>query len=230
MTNLLTYFKSAPPFDVWHSHPNLTSQILITAGMHGDELSSIEAAKSLISTYNGTIPITVIPILNLTGYLSFTSLNPLDNKDPIYHYPGSYLGSSTPRLMYQLSQYTQSKKLWIDLHGGAKNEHLNPFIWAADNYPILSYLKGRVLIDSTFTRDLPYLILEAGELGKINQTAVKLHLSWVASILNNLDKPKKSAWQPTFNQIIYESRSTQSLDDPDLLWCSPTLYVSGKIA
>lgn len=230
MTNLLTYFKSPPPFEVWHSHPNQPSQILITAGMHGDELSSIEAAKTLINSYHGTIPLTIIPILNIAGHQHFTSLNPLDNKDPIYLYPGRYLGSSTSRLMHKLSQHTRSKKLWIDLHGGGKNEHLKPFIWAADNYPILSHLNGRVLIENTFARDLPYLILEAGELGKINQSSVKLHLSWINDILTNLDNPQKFTWHPAYNQIVYEKCTNQSLDADNLLWCSPTLYVSGKIS
>ena len=80
MLNPLSYFKSAQPFTVWHSHPQKQSRILITAGVDGNEYDGINAAKTLISTYQGNIPITVIPIVNLAGYHAGTSYNPLDGK------------------------------------------------------------------------------------------------------------------------------------------------------
>lgn len=229
MKNILSYFKTAPKFEVWDSHPTKTAEILITAGMHGDELSSIEAAKQLIKTYKGNVPITIIPILNLAGFQSGVSHNPLDNHDPIYLYPGSPFGSSTARLMYNLSHLTKSKKLWIDLHGGAKGEYLTPFVWAPRPYPYLSHLKNRVLIDTTFERDIPYLILESGQLGKLNQKDVNAHLDWVKTILENLNSRPKTSWKPTFNQVVYEKRSNQNPYSNNVLWYSRDLYVSGKM-
>lgn len=229
MLNIFTYFKSAPKFKVWHSHPNQSSQVLITAGMHGDELSSIEAAKELIKTYKGNIPITIVPILNLAGFNSGVSRNPFDNLDPIYHYPGSHFGGSTARLMYDLSLLTKNKMLWIDLHGGAKGEYLIPFVWAPRPYSYLSHLKTRTLVDKTFERDIPYLILESGQLGKLNQKDVNTHLDWVKTILENLNSRPKTAWKPTFNQIVYQKRSKQTPDSNNVLWYSRDLYVSGKM-
>ena len=229
MVNIFTYFKSAPKFEVWHSHPNQPSQVLITSGMHGDELSSIEAAKLLIDTYNGNIPISIIHTLNLAGFKKGLSYNPNDNKDPIYIYPGSRMGSSTSRLIHALQQELRGKNLWIDLHGGGKEEHLNPFVWAAGFYSFLPYLKARIIIDQTFKRDIPYVILESGELGKIDEQSVNLHLSWVKNIIDNLDKPRIESWQPTYNQVVYERRENQNIHKENMLWYSPDLYVSGKI-
>jgi hypothetical protein len=230
MVNILDYFKPAPNFDVWHSHPDQDSEILITAGMHGDELSSIEAAKLLIKTYRGIIPITVVPIINLGGYKAGVSYNPLDQKDPIYLYPGSRWGSSTSKLLFQIAKISQGKKLWIDLHGGAKEEYLKPFIWAADSYPVLSHLSGRVLVDPSFRRNLPYLILEAGDLGRLNPESVNLHLSWIKQILKNFDKPMKSNWHPTYTGLSYDKNIGQNLKADNFLWSSPTHYMSGKIS
>lgn len=230
MRNILNYFKKAPDFEVWHSHPHKQSKVLITAGMHGDELSSIEAAKSLIKTYRGSLPITVIPILNLEGYRYGVSHNPLDKKDPIYLYPGSPFGSSTTRLMHEVAKLTKGKKIWLDLHGGAKGEYLKPFIWASTPHPVLSYLDGRTLIEPTYTKDIPYFIFEAGELGKIDRKAVTLHLSWIKQVLDNLGKKVKPNWHPTYTGLVYDKNVDQDINAEDFLWSSPTYYISGKIA
>lgn len=230
MLNIFTYFQSPPQFSVWNSHPNQTSEILITAGMHGDELSSIEAAQRLIKAYKGSIPITIIPILNLAGYEKNVSYNPLDGQDLIYTYPGSRFGSSTSKLMYQLSLLTKGKKLWIDLHSGAKDEHLKPFIWASASYPVLAYLSGRILVEPSFKRGLPYIILESGELGQIKSESVALHLSWIKQILDNYAKPAKPNWHPTYSGLSYEKNIGQSKSVANFLWSSQTAYFSGKIS
>jgi hypothetical protein len=229
MLNILDYFRAAPKFEVWHSHPGRTAEVLITAGMHGDERSGIQAAQSLIKSYQGDTPLTIIPILNVAGYSQSVSYNPLDHKDPIYCYPGSRFGSSTLRLMHQVSRLTQGKKLWIDLHSGATGEHLKPFIWAADNYAVLSYVKGRTLVESSFARDLPYLILESGELGHADPQSVALHLTWIKQILNNLHRSEQSRWRPTYTALLYDKNSGQDQNADNFLWSSPTHYISGKI-
>ena len=227
MINILTYFKTAPNFEIWHSHPGQVSEVIITAGMHGDELSSIEAARSLISTYHGNIPITVVPILNLEGFKQGTSYNPLDSKDPIYLYPGVSYGSSSSKLMYKISKLTKGKKLWIDLHGGAKDEYLKPFIWASTSHPALSHLSGRTLVEPTYAKDLPYFIFEAGELGQIDPKSVALQLSWIQQVLENMGKTGKPNWRPTYTSLIYDKNIGQDKNAENFLWSSPTHYISG---
>lgn len=227
MVNLLNYFKTVPPFSVWHSHPGQPARVLITAGVDGDEYASIEAAKYLIKNYRGTIPLTIIPIVNIAGNLAGTSLNPLDGRYPKYIYPGSPLGSSSSRLRYQLSKYTRGIDLWIDLHGGATDEHLIPFIWASENYPVLSHLSGKVLVENSIAKNVPYILLESGERGETKKSAIDQHLLWVHQILDNLDKPQKSGWEPTYTKVRFEKYQGQKVNS-NTLWYSMKEYVSAN--
>jgi len=227
MVNLLNYFKTAPPFSVWHSHPDQPTRVLITAGVDGDEYAGIEAAKSLIRDYRGTIPITIIPVVNIPGNQAGTSHNPLDGRYPKYIYPGSPLGSSSSKLRYRLSKYTKGLDLWIDLHGGATDEHLNPFIWASENYPVLSYLSGRVLVENSIAKNVPYILLESGELGETIKSAIDQHLQWIDQILTNLDKSLKSGWKPTYTKVRFEKYLGQKASR-NTLWYSMKEYVSAN--
>lgn len=226
MISLFSYFKSAPPFEIWESHPGIPSRILITAGVDGDEYAGIKAAQAMINAYHGTIPLTIIPIVNLAGYHAKMSQNPLDGRYPKHIYPGSPLGSSSSRLRHQLSQYTKGIELWIDLHGGASDEHLKPFIWASEAYPFLSYLSGRILVENSIKKNVPYVILESGELGQIKPSAINLHLSWITSILSNLGKPTKPGWQPTYTQVKYGTFTDQTIVK-NLLWHSKKICAFG---
>lgn len=216
MQNILKYFKSAPNFTAWHSHPQQKSKVLITAGVDGDEYEGIKAAQYLIDNYKGDIPITVIPIVNIAGYQAKVSFNPLDHRYPKNIFPGSIIGSSSSKLMFKLSQYTKNVDYWIDLHCAASDEQLTPFIWASEQYPILSHLHGRTLVEKSINKGVPYLMLETSD-----------HQKWISEILDNLDKPAKPDWSPTYNKVIYQKRTNQDQNSKDLLWHSPTIYVSG---
>lgn len=243
MPNLLTYFAPAPRFTIWHSHPGMQSRVLITAGVDGDEYDGIEAAKYLISHYHGDIPITVIPIVNIAGNQEKISQNPLDGLYPKHIYPGSKFGSSSSRLMYELSKYTNGIELWVDLHGGATDEHLNPFVWAqkTNSHPVdqraqrlLSYLRATTLFTSSATlppanplakNNISYILLESGELGKATKNNTKRHINWVNKILKNLDNKKSLPFKPTHTKI--ESLNTTS-HQSNILWQSSQLTVIGS--
>jgi predicted deacylase len=212
---MFTYFKSAPAFEVWRSHPGQKSRVLITAGIDGDEYAGIQIAKNLIKTYNLPVPITIIPVVNLAGYQAKNSYNPLDGRYPKHIFPGSPFGSSSSALIYKLSKYTKGVDLWIDLHCGATGETLIPFAWAAEPYPALSYLDTRVLVEKSVDKKIPYVMLEGAE------------LSWVYSLINNLGKPAKSNWQPTYTKVKYEKYTDQPITK-NVLWWSKSEFVTGS--
>ena len=188
MVNLLNYFKTAPPFSVWKSHPDQPSQVLITAGIDGDEFAAIDLSVSFIKSYQGDIPVTVIPVVNLAGYQAHTSYNPQDSRYPKHIFPGSRWGSSSSRLMHEVSKYTIGVKLWIDLHCGATGETLIPFAWASHTYPPLTYLDTRVLIESSVDKNLPYVMLEGAD------------ISWINKLIKNLDSKAVPNWHPTYTK------------------------------
>lgn len=245
MINILNYFKSAPKFTIWHSHPQQKSQVLITAGVDGDEYVGIKAAEFLINNYRGDMPITVIPTVNIAGNIAKTSCNPLDSKYPKHIYPGSKYGSSSSRLMNTISQIAYKNQVWIDLHGGSSEEHLLPFVWSGVSgvedvdvvtTNILSYLSGRILCETSSTlpkipylakHGTSYLLLESGEFGMVSKQAIDTHLTWVNQIIESMGKAAKKQFIPTYNSVKYEKYTGQDLKANNLLWYSPSTYVSG---
>ncbi|MEI6690956.1 MAG: succinylglutamate desuccinylase/aspartoacylase family protein [bacterium] len=249
--SIFTLFKPAPRFQVWHSHPGSKSQVLITAGVDGDEYASIAAAKQLIeqfSTHPPIIPITIIPIVNLAGNKAGVSHNPLDGRFPKTIFPGSPLGTSSSRLMFKLSKYTKGIKLWIDLHGGAHDEELNPFIWAdktgnnqvdiLTSY-LLSSLKATSLYShNTLTPSLPlskrkasYLLIECGQLGQTTPPMVNQHISWVndcIKVLSNQPYNPILAFTPTYSFINYHIGSSPNPHPNNLLWTSPLSHATAS--
>lgn len=222
-----SYYSSPPTFSVWRSHPHLQSRVLITAGVDGDEYAGIEAAHQLINIYQGQVPLTIIPIVNLAGYSAKTSYNPLDRRYPKHIFPGSSWGSSSSRLMHQIAYYTDGIELWIDLHGGATNEHLpHPFIWSSQIFPVLTYLTGTTLIETSVEKNLPYLLFEAGELGIIETNAVNQHLAWIKQALTHLYFPALTHFSPTYTHVNYHDTRPPTL--PNTLWYSPTQHITAS--
>jgi predicted deacylase len=221
----------------------MQSRVLITAGVDGDEYDGIEAAKYLISHYQGDVSITVIPIVNIAGNQAKVSQNPLDGLYPKHIFPGSKYGSSSSRLMYELSKYTNGIELWIDLHGGATDEHLNPFVWAQQTNNItvdkrttriLSHLKTTTLFTRSATlppanslakSNISYILLESGELGRATKRNTQRHIDWISTILKNLDNNKPITFKPTYTKLNYTKSTSKA---KNLLWCSKKLSVVGN--
>ncbi|MBS0847276.1 succinylglutamate desuccinylase/aspartoacylase family protein [Citrobacter sp. JGM124] len=106
-------------------------RLLITAGVHGSEFCSIEAAlrlKNLDSAHlSGSV--FVLPILNVNGfYQRSIFVFPEDNKNLNRVFPGKEQGSKSERLAFWLTQNVfPSFDAYIDLHGGDLVESLSPF-------------------------------------------------------------------------------------------------------
>jgi predicted deacylase len=107
--------------------------LLVTGGMDGDEYAGIEAAYELIVRYhtgNFSGRLVVVPVVNVPGHLAGTSKNPMDHQYPKYIFPGNALGTPTQQLVdWLVRTHVASADAWYDLHGGASDEGLNPFLW-----------------------------------------------------------------------------------------------------
>lgn len=237
MPNIWTYFRSAPPFSVWHSHPGQQSHVLITAGVDGDEYAGIQAAEDLITSYQGDLPLTVIPTVNRAGNQVGMSANPLDGRYPKHIFPGSAYGSSSSRLMHSLLPHLSGVEIWIDLHGGASDEHLRPFIWTGAPYPELSGLDLPLVVESPANlapypycrqHGIAYILVEAGELGIAQPEMVTLHHQVIAQILQNHLHPPLHSVTPTYHHVQFACReSPDSPIPPDYLWYSPQTLALG---
>lgn len=112
--------------------------LLVTAGVHGSEYTSIEAALRLArhpaQGLSGTI--LVLPILNMTAFRTRAIyVAPEDGRNPNRMFPGRPDGSFTERLAHWLvSEVYPQADAYLDLHGGDLSEALAPFsLFPADS-------------------------------------------------------------------------------------------------
>lgn len=216
--------------------------ILITAGMDGDEYTGIDAAYRLIDLYKDTLlkgTLIVIPIFNTDGNKQRVSWNPKDGKYPKHIFPGNKNGTPTEQLMFWVyTTYiaTHMVDLWLDLHAGASNETLSPFIISSETKnkvvdsttkkilktlqaPLTLYEKHTAsrIVTIAAQNNIPYLMLESGELGQRKESAIKQHVTWVYQVIkvflyekNKKEKkitvfrkakeyyaPREGIWQPS---------------------------------
>ena len=108
----LTYGK------VGNGGPN----VLITAGIHGDEgpWSCLAVDRLLRRTpldmLSGSL--TFIPVTNPTAYELDSRVSPLDHLDLNRQFPGDPEGSHSQRLAYEINRLSEGVDAVIDLHGG----------------------------------------------------------------------------------------------------------------
>jgi predicted deacylase len=107
-------------------------RLVVTAGIHGSEFCSIEAAQRLLAMTPDDIAGTllVLPIVNLEAFRKRSIyIVPADGKNLNRVFPGRADGSASERLAHWLvtNAYAQADA-YVDLHGGDLNEALVPFV------------------------------------------------------------------------------------------------------
>jgi uncharacterized protein len=153
--------------------------LLVTAGIHGAEYASIEAAVRVSHTdpqdLSGTL--VVLPITNPPAYKARSIyINPIDGRNLNRQFPGDLDGSFTQQLAAWLTQNAiQGASAFIDLHGGDLNEALTPFtiftegdakaqeLAQAFGIPLLvSSAPGGTSIGAGWNNGVPSILAEAG--------------------------------------------------------------------
>ncbi|MDE1991516.1 MAG: succinylglutamate desuccinylase/aspartoacylase family protein [Rhizobiaceae bacterium] len=105
--------------------------LLITAGVHGSEFCSAEAAVRMMQTkpeeIKGTL--VVLPILNVQGFHKRNIyIMPQDGKNLNRMFPGKPDGSTSERLAnWLVTKVYPEVDAYIDMHGGDLDEGLEPF-------------------------------------------------------------------------------------------------------
>ena len=105
--------------------------LLITAGVHGSEFCSVEAAVRIMQTrpeqINGTL--VILPILNVQGFHKRSIyIMPQDGKNLNRMFPGRPDGTTGERLAnWLVTKVFPQADAYIDLHGGDLDESLAPF-------------------------------------------------------------------------------------------------------
>jgi uncharacterized protein len=164
--------------------------LLLTAGLHGNEINGIEIVRRMISRglihpqFGTTV---AVPIVNIYGFLQQERYLP-DGKDLNRSFPGSRNGSLASRVAYTLiNQILPTIDFGIDFHTGGASK---------DNYPQIRcvfnstesmnlakafappFILNSKLIDRSFRkaaqrRGKPIIVYEGGESLRFNEFAIE---------------------------------------------------------
>jgi len=193
--------------------------VLITAGIHGDEVNGVEIVRQIIAKgihkpKRGTI--ICVPLINVYGFLQMNREFP-DGRDLNRVFPGSKIGSLASRVAHKLmTEIVPHADLILDFHtGGAdrfnaaqirivKHEVVLDELAEAFGSPFIFYSKNikKSFRNSCYKLGIPMLLFEGGKSFHIDNTITNTGVNGVKRVLHHLEmlhskfkvsKPKKQA-------------------------------------
>jgi predicted deacylase len=184
--------------------------VLITAGVHGGEYPSIEAAIRLAAELDPARVRGQVTVIHVVSPLAFEARQqyvvPQDGKNPNRQFPGSALGTVSERMAHAImTQVVPGVTAWVDLHGGDIHESLLPFSIYSDGSAPEVLAKSRRLAEvygikyvvarNTVTGGtygaaaavgVACIITEAGQMGQLDEPNTQIHLQGCRNVLHDL--------------------------------------------
>lgn len=178
--------------------------LLITGGMHGDEINGIEIVRRVIANkYHKPLVGTVIciPILNVYGFIHFSRQTNDGGKDINRSFPGARNGSLASQLAYRLTQdILPLIDYGIDFHtGGARINNYPQIRTQLDdpmNLELAKAFSPKFIIHSPF-RDKSFrkeasksgksiLVFEGGESLRLRKHAIDVGVNGFLRVMKHL--------------------------------------------
>ena len=196
--------------------------LLLTATIHGDELNGMGILRELLY---GSPPklicgsLVCVPVVNVYGLENHTRYLP-DRRDLNRCFPGATVGSTSSRLAaHVFNEVVKHCDYCIDFHTAAIRRTNYPNIRADLSNPGVRMLARafgcELLVDGkgpegslrrTATEaGVPTIILEAGEIWKVESTVVQLGVRGVLNVLKTLGMVRGTALPPRFQTKIRKS-------------------------
>ena len=192
--------------------------VLITAGIHGDEVNGVEIVRQLIAKginkpKKGTI--ICVPLINVFGFIQMNREFP-DGRDLNRVFPGTKSGSLASRVAFKLvTEILPHADLIMDFHtGGAdrfnsaqvrivKGEKKLKKLAQIFGAPFVLYSKhlNKSFRSTCYKLGIPVLLFEGGKSFNIDNTITNTGVNGVKRVLNHLEmlnakfkvsQPKKS--------------------------------------
>jgi len=185
-------------------------RVLFTGGVHGGEYPGIEAAMRLARELDphalrGTV-VVVHPVNVPAFHGRVQYLVPQDGKNLNRQFPGRAVGTVSERMAWTLMQEIAVRMdAWVDLHGGDIHEALVPFTIYSDAaeadvvaasramaevYGIEYVLASAWVKGGTYSAAgkaaIPCILAEAGQLGRLDEASVEIHLRGCRNVLRHL--------------------------------------------
>lgn len=192
--------------------------VLITAGIHGDEVNGVEIVRQIIAKginkpKKGTI--ICIPVINVFGFIHMDREFP-DGRDLNRVFPGGKNGALASRVAHKLmTEIVPHADLVLDFHtGGAdrfnaaqirivKNEIILDELAQVFGAPVVYYSKHlkKSFRNSCYKLGIPMLLFEGGKSFHIDKTVTNTGVNGTKRVLHHLEmlstkfkvsKPKKN--------------------------------------
>ncbi|MEO9964531.1 MAG: succinylglutamate desuccinylase/aspartoacylase family protein [Reichenbachiella sp.] len=178
--------------------------LLITGGMHGDEINGIEIVRRIVAKgYNKPLIGTTIciPILNIYGFIHFSRQVTDGGKDINRSFPGTKNGSLASQLAYRLSQdILPLIDHGIDFHTGGARINNYPQIRAMlgdpMNLELAQAFAPRFIINSPFreksfrkeaaNQGKSILVYEGGESLRLRKNAIDEGVNGLLRVMKHL--------------------------------------------
>lgn len=195
-------------------------KLLISAGMHGDELNGTEVIRRLtienrINPSSGTV--IVIPIINIYGFLIHSRYLP-DGKDLNRSFPGRKFGSLAARIANTImKEIIPIVDYGVDFHTGGANKNYPQIRCITDDDKNLELAKAfnpplivnSRLINGSFRKAAHnkgkcILVYEGGESLNFDELSIREGIKGIIRLMNYLGMTKKSIRRSS-NIFIYES-------------------------
>ncbi len=196
--------------------------LLLTAAVHGDELNGTGIIREIILTppcelTAGTL--VLVPVVNILGYERNTRYVP-DRRDLNRCFPGAVDGSLASRMAYAVFHGLVMRcDYLIDLHTAAVGRTNFPNIRADLSIPearrIARAFGCPLVVDRPGTRGTlrraanlasrPAIVLEAGEVSKVEPAVVEMGLRGVRNVLIELDMAVGERVPPAYQARVDRS-------------------------
>lgn len=192
--------------------------VLITAGIHGDEINGIEVVRQIISKSinkpkKGTI--ICMPVINIFGFLHMDREFP-DGRDLNRVFPGSKIGSLASRVAHKLmTEIVPQVDLILDFHTGGADRFNSAQVRIVKNEPVLDELAeifgppfvvyskniNKSFRNSCYKLGIPILLFEGGKSFSIDKNITNTGVNGIKRVLHHLgmlnrkfkaSEPKKS--------------------------------------
>ncbi len=195
--------------------------LLVTAGLHGDELNGIEALRRMIS--DGSIEpdagaVIALPIANVWGFLNSSRFLP-DGKDLNRGFPGSVPGSLSQNIAGAIMRRVLPlADCGLDLHSGGESENY-PHIRCDTSHPgnmelarafSPPFILNSPLRDGTFRKAAwqsgkNVLVYEGGESRRLSEFAVSECVNGILRIMDHLRMTGSGAPERNETRVIEKS-------------------------
>lgn len=210
------------PLMVWRG-PEEGPVLGITAAVHGDEINGTGAILRLVDERpfelkRGTL--VMVPVVNIPGFERHSRYMP-DRRDLNRSFPGSETGSLTARLARVIFDEIVGRcDFLVDLHTAAVRRTNFPNVRADCGNPDCERLARafgcEVIVDSkgpegslrrAASQDgCPTIVIEAGEVWKVEPSVQELTLRGIANVLGELEMIDGANEPPPHQVVVKETR------------------------